>query len=303
MAMVAARPSPGDLGAATVEFHERIASTSDRARELLREGAALPAVVVAERQWRGRGRRGRRWESDTAGGLWFTLVRGDIPPAADPVLPLRVGLALARTLEALLSEQARALPQAPNPPTPPLPPPPLLQVKWPNDLLTGGAKVAGILCERLRGAVLVGIGVNLNQRAWELPAGLTPPATSLGLAFGCVLAKEPALTAIMRELRGLWSRPGRGIPPAELIELNARSALRGVSLSVTGAVRTPAGKLREVTGLSATGGSLHADGTLEILKEPGVPLRLVAGSATPAVFISSPRSGSSSRSDSTPAPP
>ncbi len=289
--MVVARRAPGGLDAATVEFHGRIASTSDRARELVREGAALPALVVAERQGRGRGRRGRRWESDTARGLWFTVVRGDLPAAADPVLPLRVGLALARALDVLLSEKFGALAEAPHPPTPPLPPPPPLQVKWPNDLLIGRAKVAGILCERLRGAVLVGIGVNLNQRGSELPVGLTPPATSLRLASGFAFARESALAAIVHELRGLWSRPETRIPASELSELNARSALDGMPLSVTGAVRGPAGALRDVAALPATGASLHADGTLEVLDEGGSSLRLVAGSATPFVPSPPPRPG------------
>ncbi len=288
--MVSARPTLGELGWATIEFHERIASTSDRARELLHEGAALPAIVAASRQSRGRGRRGRRWESDTDQGLWFTLVRSDLPAAADPILPLRTGLALVRALEALLHGAATRPPPHAFPP---------LQIKWPNDILADGAKLAGILCERTGGAALIGIGVNLNQCASTLPAAPVPPATSLRLLAGHRFGRGAALTTIVHSLQTLSggfpsippSQPH--IPPSELAELNARSALGRAPLTVTGALRNPGdGTLREVTRAVVTAGPIHPDGTLEVLDASGTALHLVAGSATPSPVSPSPEPAS-----------
>ena len=246
------------LGAATAEFHARIGSTSDRARELVEEGRPLPAVVLADRQLAGRGRQGRRWASDTARGLWFTVARPGSGDAA-ATLPLRVGLAVARALDAAVLRIGT-------------------EVKWPNDLMLAGRKVGGILCEQARGALLVGIGINLNQPPDELPDGLVPPATSLLLHTGRSASRARVLERLGDELRAVWSVPTPEIPVDELTELNARSALRGRRLSVSGVVRHSSRPPRKVVALSATGGPVLAEGALEIRDDTGTRLRLIAGS-------------------------
>lgn len=249
------------LGVATAEFHARIGSTSDRARVLLEEGRPLPAVVLADRQLAGRGRRGRSWASDNALGLWFTVARTSPGHAAAATLSLRVGLAVVRALDAIAPEVAT-------------------QVKWPNDIVVAGHKLGGILCERARGAVLVGVGVNLNQTADRLPSGLSPPATSLLLRSGRPASRARVLEGLADLLGRVWSRPTAEIPDDELDALNARSALLGRELSVSGVVRHASGSEspRRVDALSATGDLLHADGTLEVRDEDGARLRVIAGS-------------------------
>ena len=128
--------------------------------------AELPegAVAVTEHQTAGRGRSGRSW-SDVAGRslLLSLLLR---PPAGRPVeqLSLVVGLAVAEAIEAT-AELAAA-------------------VKWPNDVLVEGGKVAGVLLESSGATVICGIGVNVDQAEAELPAATRLPSGSLRVATG-----------------------------------------------------------------------------------------------------------------------
>lgn len=242
----------------TVEVHARIGSTNDRALALARAGSPLPALVLADRQSAGRGSRGRRWISDTPLGLWFTVARawegGEVG-----ALPLRVGLAAARAVEAV----ARGL---------------RVEVKWPNDIFVDGRKLGGVLCERADGIVLAGIGLNVNQNRRDLPLGLAPPPTSVLLESGRKTQRGRLLDAVMKTLAEVWARPGPSIPPAELKALEARSALRGRMLSIDGAVRRSSGRPRTARGLVATATGLQPDGTLGLKDRRGRRLTLIAGS-------------------------
>lgn len=248
----------GRLGVATVEFHARIGSTSDRARELVAEGWPRPAVVVAERQSAGRGRRGRGWVSDTPLGLWFTVV-ADSVAGGTAVLPLRVGLGVARGLEALVPGMR-------------------IEIKWPNDLLARGKKLGGVLCEQAGGAILAGVGLNLNHGHGDLPAELETPAISARVASGIHVPRGRALARIIDELPEVWAQPGPPIPAAELAELEARSPLRGRRLAVDGVVRHSTESPRAVEALPVTGGNIRPDGTLEVRDGTGTRLRVMAGS-------------------------
>lgn len=144
-------------------------STNDEAAAWAVAGAPHGAVVVADQQTRGRGRQGRLWVSDSADNLYFsTVLRPPLVPVEVPPLTLAAGVAVA---EAMTRFEV----------TPSL--------KWPNDLLLDGKKLAGILTEMSaadpRGVVshvVLGIGVNLNAEAW--PSELGDIATSLRLARG-----------------------------------------------------------------------------------------------------------------------
>lgn len=270
--MNAARPSPATVlwegcsaaqwsrrfSVPTVEVHARIGSTSDRALALARAGSPLPALVLADRQSAGRGRRGRRWISDTPLGLWFTVARawegGEVG-----ALSLRVGLAAARAVEVV----ARGL---------------RVDIKWPNDLFVDGRKLGGILCERADGIVLAGIGLNINHDRRDLPLGLAPAPTSVALESGRTMQRGRLLDAAMKTLADVWARPGPSIPPAELKALEARSALRDRMLTVDGAVRRSSGRPRTARGLVATATGLHPDGTLGLRDQSGRRLTLIAGS-------------------------
>ncbi len=247
----------GRFGLATVELHARVGSTNDRARALVREGRPLPALVVACRQSGGRGRRGRRWESDSPLGLWFTVaLAGRRHGPSDPV-SLRAGLAAALAVESVAPGLA-------------------IRIKWPNDLMAGARKLGGVLCERAGKAVVAGIGLNLGHRPADLPEAIFARATSVRIETGRPVRRGPVLQAVLRRLEVL-QRPAPVIPPPELAQLEARSFLAGRRLSVSGLVRTSSGAKRKVEALPALAGSLRPGGELEVRAEDGETLHLVAG--------------------------
>jgi len=158
---------------------EETSSTMDEARRLARLGFPTGTIIMADRQTAGRGRlAGRAWNSAAGESLLATVILGR--EAANLAgFPIRVGLALARALSVYAIENGKTLTESPS-------------IKWPNDILISGKKIAGILCEAAEGRTYVGIGVNLNQRSF--PAELEGLATSLALASGLAEA-----TSIRRE--------------------------------------------------------------------------------------------------------
>jgi BirA family biotin operon repressor/biotin-[acetyl-CoA-carboxylase] ligase len=139
------------------------------------------AVAAAEEQSEGRGRLGRSWHAPAGTSVLFSvLLRPPVEPARLPELSLVAGRAVA---EALATETG----VAPS-------------LKFPNDVLVGGRKVAGILAEASDGRVTLGIGVNVNQTEDQLPAQTETPPTSLRLETGRELDRPPLLAAILERL-------------------------------------------------------------------------------------------------------
>lgn len=146
---------------------------------LAEQGAPEGSWLRAGRQTGGRGRMGRSWESPDGNLYCSTLVRvGSNDPA-----PHTLALVAANAVHALIARLCTA--QA--------------SIKWPNDILVDGAKIAGILLERLGDAVVIGIGVN----AIAHPAGLSRPVTSLS-AQGAVDAQASALLERLATLFAHW---------------------------------------------------------------------------------------------------
>ena len=183
-------------GVPLVEVYATIGSTNDRALELASERRGEPAVVIAEEQTAGRGRRGARWQSPPGGGLWMSVVL----PASRPSrhASLLVGLAVAEAIEAVAPEVQ-------------------VGIKWPNDLLLRGGKLGGILCESAGAAVVAGIGINL--RSTTLPQR----ATSLEAECGKVFAPSDLAGSIIGALSGRSLE----LDAVSARELEARDALLG----------------------------------------------------------------------------
>jgi len=158
-----------DLGQA-LHWYEEVGSTNDVAKALADEGALHGEVVVAEAQTAGRGRRGRTWVSPPGRNLYFSAVlRPDLPPTRAAELTLVASVALCSSVR-----QAGVAAAA---------------IKWPNDVLVHGRKVAGILTEMAADPdqvqwVVLGVGVNVNLREEEIPAELRGVATSLAIERG-----------------------------------------------------------------------------------------------------------------------
>jgi BirA family biotin operon repressor/biotin-[acetyl-CoA-carboxylase] ligase len=142
-----------------------VQSTNDVAAAQAEHGAVEGTIVVADQQTKGRGRLGRTWYSPPGTGIYLSIVlRPIFPPEDAPGLSLMTALALAETLEKYC--------------------PGGVQIKWPNDVLLGGRKVAGILTELSAekekiSHVIVGIGINVNHGVGHFPADIKNRATSV----------------------------------------------------------------------------------------------------------------------------
>ncbi len=165
-----------------LHVHDEVTSTNDLAMALGDAGAPHGTAVVAERQTRGRGRLGRAWVSPPGVGLWTSvLLRPPIPASAAPAMTLAAGVAAAEAIEAEAGVVAT--------------------LKWPNDVLLDGRKVAGILTE-LRTEVqavahlVVGIGINVHQGRSEFAPELAETAISLRQATG----RAPSRVLLLRQL-------------------------------------------------------------------------------------------------------
>lgn len=253
---MAGAPSSHPVGTGQIERVERIGSTNAEllariARgEILREGGWL----VADRQDAGRGRLGRVWQDGAGNFMGSTAValRAGDPPAHS--LALVAGIALYEALAALLPDDRRPM------------------LKWPNDVLLDGAKLAGILLERQGDSVVIGVGVNLAS-APDLP---DRPATSLA-AQDLFVPRDPFARALAARMSGelaAWRALG-------LAETVARWIARGPRMG-TRVATSPAGEERlsgEYRGLDAEGAllmrldngairAIHA-GEVEILRDRG----------------------------------
>lgn len=153
----------GQLIGRKIYSFEEVGSTNIIAKELVREGAEEGTLVISKVQTKGRGRFGRPWIS-TEGGLWFSIIlKPRIKKDLISILPLLAAVAVARAISSLTPLKAN--------------------LKWPNDVLINEKKVAGILAESLfeteETSVILGIGINVNQRREDLPKELREKATSL----------------------------------------------------------------------------------------------------------------------------
>lgn len=195
-----------------------VQSTNSWAASLAAGGAKTGTTVIAGRQQAGRGRLGRHWHS-AEGGLYLTVImRPQIPLISLPAWSLSVSLAVAETL-------SNAVPQA------------SFHVKWPNDVLAGGKKVAGILCEAAGHAdqtswVAVGIGLNVNNSTESLTPSDAILPISLKEVTGQPMSLRPLLQSLLFHLEHWVPAHWGPIEQKRTIE-NWRSRASGLGSKVT----------------------------------------------------------------------
>lgn len=230
---------------------ETTASTNDDAWEAmatLGDGAA----VIALAQTAGRGRAGRSWSHAPGKGLALSVALRlgcDVRQAG--VIPLAAGLAVTQAAHALGVKSAR--------------------LKWPNDVLVGGAKLAGVLCEVRRApgggdAVVIGIGLNVAHTAADFPAELAGLATSLQMS-GAEVTLEDAAAEVLNRLEPLWNELQEGDRGAVLAEWTRWGAHWGQWITV----RTPSGPVE------GTAVRLDTDGGLVLKLAEGPETIVIAG--------------------------
>lgn len=223
-----------------IRIYANLGSTNDEARRLAREGAAEGTVVTALEQSAGRGRHGRAWASPPGNLYLSLLLRPNLPPGRLGELAFLAGLAVAEAVAALLPA-GRAV-----------------TLKWPNDVLVDGAKIAGILIEQEAEAAVIGIGLNVAHSPSDTPY----PATSLAAA-GAGTAVAAARACLLDRLAAALARwRGEGFAPIRSAWL-ARAHPLGTALSV----RLPEGVIAgRFAGLDPAGALLieTADGPRRI---------------------------------------
>ncbi|MEO5576787.1 MAG: biotin--[acetyl-CoA-carboxylase] ligase [Gaiellaceae bacterium] len=202
--------------------------------------AAQPegAVAVCEEQTAGRGRMGRRWEAPAGSSILVsTLLR---PPAGRRVAELTL---VAGVCVAVVIERATGL---------------AAQIKWPNDVMLDRRKVAGGIAELKDGAVVLGIGINVNQGPGELPAETKSPAGSLRSVTGREYDRAAILADLLLELECRYDAWRNGGLESLYEDLGARDFLRGRRVTVDG--------------VAGTAQLISRDGRLEVATASGLVL-------------------------------
>jgi BirA family transcriptional regulator, biotin operon repressor / biotin---[acetyl-CoA-carboxylase] ligase len=201
-----------------IQVFEQTTSTNDVIEKLARDGVKEGVVVFAESQTKGRGRLGRKWISPAHKGLWFSiLLRPNLRPQEATQLTVASATALRRAIESETGLKP--------------------EIKWPNDILIGGKKVAGILTElsaevdRVR-HIILGIGVDVNLDAGELPAELRKTATSLKIEAGEMVSRAELAVEILRELDFDYARIGNGKFSTVADEWEAHCTTMGKNVTV-----------------------------------------------------------------------
>jgi BirA family biotin operon repressor/biotin-[acetyl-CoA-carboxylase] ligase len=230
-------------GYGRVAILDRVTSTNDFALAL-RDETAEPAIVLARSQTRGRGRFHRTWYSDDASLCFSLLLSRRDQGFPDALLSQLAGLALCRAVEA--TSGAKPL------------------IRWPNDMMLGDRKLAGILCEARGSKVAVGFGLNVNQTGF--PESL-PDAISLLMATGRTCDRLALLEACVRETLTVVRQAASGEKESLLAEIKGRSSILHHRVEVKTLLRTHIGTCID----------LDTEGRIVLRTDPGRLVVLGAG--------------------------
>ncbi len=230
-------------------FHyHSLPTTMNEAALLTEQGYGPGTLVVADEQTAGQGRHGHSWYSEHSAGIYMSLV---LEP--DPVLTLALGLAVAEALSDLCAVAC--------------------DLRWPNDVLTGEKKVAGILCELHGGVAVAGIGVNVNHR--DFPPELAGVATSLRLETGREYAREDLIVGIVRSVDS-YCRILKDRGKDQILEMFTRLSTyaRGKKVQVE----------QEGWLITGTTAGLDAAGFLLVQRDDGTLVTVIAGGVRPLQY-------------------
>jgi len=234
-------------------FYERVSSTQDEAKAWVQQGAPHGGMVIADEQTKGRGRWGRTWFSPPRKNLHLTLTM-KLPAEHPPLgtLSLLTGVAIVEALRQRFSVPAF--------------------VKWVNDVVVDGKKLAGILIEGVGGDwVLIGIGVNVNLAETELPDELRTTATSLQMVKGAPVDRREVLSALLVSLESWWERWAQGAMGSVWQALEGWDWLRDKSVTA---------HLPDGTTLHGFAVGIMPDGGLRLRLDDGTERTLTAGDVT-----------------------
>lgn len=176
----------------TIHYEETVSSTQKIAHKLSYDNADEGTIIVADEQLSGRGRLDRTWHSPKYSGVWMSIIlRPKIPLGQAPGLTLLTAVAVAQAIEEITDLEP--------------------EIKWPNDILINGKKAVGILTElqaeadRIN-AIIIGIGINVNQVTDDFPVELKEKATSLRIETDSKLNRAELIQAVLMKLEKLYEQ-------------------------------------------------------------------------------------------------
>lgn len=229
-----------------------VASTMQEAAALASTGCLHGTAVVAESQTAGIGRHGHVWHSEPGTGLYVSVVlRLPLSPAELPILTLALGLAVSEAIGLTTGL--------------------VCDLRWPNDILSSGRKVAGILVQIVDNAAIAGIGINVNHASF--PDWIAQEATSLRLATGHPVDREALLTQLLKSVADLCDLLVSAGNAAVLQLFSAAS-----SYAQGKRVRVDLGT-RVLEGVTA---GLTSQGFLRVRQADGTTETVIAGGVRPA---------------------
>jgi BirA family biotin operon repressor/biotin-[acetyl-CoA-carboxylase] ligase len=234
-------------------FYERVSSTQDEAKAWVQQSAPHGGMVIADEQTKGRGRWGRTWFSPPRKNLHLTLTM-KLPAEHPPLgtLSLLTGVAIVEALRQRFSVPAF--------------------VKWVNDVVVDGKKLAGILIERVGSDwALIGIGVNVNLAETDLPDELRTTATSLQMVKGTPVDRTEVLSTLLVSLESWWERWAQGAMGSVWQALEGWDWLRDKSVTA---------HLPDGTTLHGFAVGITPDGGLRLRLDDGTERTLTAGDVT-----------------------
>jgi BirA family biotin operon repressor/biotin-[acetyl-CoA-carboxylase] ligase len=248
--------APGQIIGRDIRVFEETQSTNDVVEKLAQDGVREGVVVFAESQTRGRGRLGRKWLSPARKGLWFSvLLRPNLRPQAATQLTVAAATALVRAIDSCTGLRT--------------------EIKWPNDILVRGKKVAGVLTELNAELdhvkyLILGIGVDVNLASSDLPADLRKTATSLKIEAGESFRRADLAAAILRGLDRDYERIRNQQFAVVAEEWQAHCTTLGRRVAIHIGERTLEGRAE----------SLDPDGALLLRTDHGHLERVIGGDVT-----------------------
>ncbi|WNM62994.1 biotin--[acetyl-CoA-carboxylase] ligase [Candidatus Nitrospira neomarina] len=229
----------------TLYIFDELDSTNAFAVEKAKTQALSGTVILADRQIAGRGRLDRSWFSPGKSNIYGSLLFvHETPIQYLGWVPLMAGVAIAQALEQQTSMR--------------------IDLKWPNDLLIGGRKLGGILCDSFRNpkhhfCVVIGFGINVNLTPSEFPSELQTSATSLQIHCHCAVDREELIMKVIASLEKNWENLRANGPLSYLVEYTHWCVTIGQTIQV----RFPDGS--QLQGLAH---SIGEDGQLRLIPSP-----------------------------------
>ncbi|MBD7936091.1 MULTISPECIES: biotin--[acetyl-CoA-carboxylase] ligase [Cytobacillus] len=210
-----------------IHYEETVDSTQKVAHQLATDGASEGTIVVAEEQISGRGRMDRKWISPKYTGVWMSIIlRPQLPPHRAPQLTLIAAVAVVQAIEEVTGLTA--------------------EIKWPNDVLINGKKITGILTEMQADAdrivsIIMGIGINVNQKLDDYPKEIQSIATSLSIEKKEEISRAQIIQSLLFKLEKLYQlylqhgfQPIRILWESYAISIGKRIKARTLSGTITG---------------------------------------------------------------------